>query len=65
MFLVLAIAFFSLFVGHVVIGSISGASLVGDVGELIILICASITFVIAILDAEKKEKLRNHSSQQD
>ena len=65
MFLVLAIAFFSLFVGHVVIGSISGASLVGDVGELIILICASVTFVIAILDAEKKEKLRNHSSQQD
>ena len=65
MFLVLAIAFFSLFVGHVVIGSISGVSLVGDVGELIILICASITFVIAILDAEKKAKLRSHSSQQD
>ena len=65
MFLVLAIAFFSLFIGHVVIGSISGTSLVGDVGELIILICASVTFVVAILNAEKKAKLQNHSSQED
>ena len=65
MFLALAFAFFALFVGHVVIGSIGGVSLVGDVGEMIILICASVTFVIAILHAEKKAESLKHSSQQD
>ena len=65
MYLALAIAFFTLFIGHVVIGSVSGTSLVGDVGELFILICASVTFVIAILRAEKKAELQNQSTQQD
>lgn len=56
MYLILSIALFSLFVGHVLAGSFAGMAPVGDIGEMIILILAAICFVVAILKAEKAEK---------
>lgn len=52
MYLRLAILSFALFMGHIFMGSVWGASIVGDVGELIILLFTSVLFVIAILQAE-------------
>lgn len=62
MFLGLTVVTFFLFVGHIFIGSVWGTSLVGDVGELLILLCASIFFVVAILQAEKAEKSKKQNS---
>ena len=53
MFLLLAGVFFAIFAGNVFFGSVRGASLLGDVGELIILMFAAGFFVIAILQAER------------
>jgi hypothetical protein len=52
MYLGLALTTFVLFVGHVFLGSFWGISLVGDIGELLMLICSSAFFVLAILRAE-------------
>lgn len=53
MFLVLSMIFFILFVGHVLFSAFWGALLVGDIGELILLVLASVSFVAAILKVEK------------
>lgn len=53
MYLRIAFLTFVLFVGHVFIGSVWGTSLIGDIGELLLLICASVFFVVAILQAER------------
>lgn len=62
MYLRLAFLTFVLFVGHIFIGSVWGISLVGDLGELVMLICASILFVVAILQAEKSANSNTENS---
>lgn len=54
MALALTFLFFTLFIAHIFIGSLGGASLVGDVGELTILIFSVVFFVAAILKAERE-----------
>ena len=56
MYMGLALTTFVLFVGHVFLGSFWGVSLIGDIGELLLLTCASVLFVIAILQAERSAK---------
>lgn len=56
MYLGLSFLIFVLYVGHVVLGSFWGISLVGDIGELLLLICTSVLFVVAILHAEASAK---------
>lgn len=56
MYLKLSFLTFILFAGHILLGSLWGISLVGDIGELIILLCSSVLFVIAILQAETRVK---------
>jgi len=56
MYLKLSFLTFILFAGHILLGSLWGVSVVGDIGELIILLCSSVFFVVAILQAETKEK---------
>jgi hypothetical protein len=56
MYLGLALITFVLYVGHVFLGSFWGVSLIGDIGELLLLICATVLFVIAILQAERSAK---------
>ena len=53
MYLWVSIGLFSLFVGNVVTGSISGSPFLGDVSEMLLLALACIFFVAAILRAER------------
>lgn len=62
MYLIAALITFALFVSHIFIGSVWGVSFIGDIGELIILLCASVLFVVAILRAERLEKSGKHNS---
>ena len=52
MALILAAALFAGFIANVVMGASSGASFLGDVGEMLVLFAASVAFVAAILKRE-------------
>ncbi len=62
MFLVLAFAFFSVFVLNVVLGAFSNASFMGDTVEMLVLFGASAAFVVAIL---KRESDREQTQKKD
>ncbi|MXN67505.1 hypothetical protein GR183_21585 [Stappia sp. GBMRC 2046] len=62
MFLVMAGVFFAVFVGNVFFVSVGGASPVGDVGELILLMFAAVSFVVAILRAESRREFERVNS---
>lgn len=47
-----ALALFVIFTVNVVMGSLSGAAFLTDVGEMLLLLAASIAFVAAILQRE-------------
>lgn len=44
------------FVANVVVGSISGDPFIGNVGEMILLLAASVAFVFAILKREADDR---------
>ena len=50
--LTVACVLFLTFVANVVMGSISGAAFLGNVGEMLVLLAASVAFVVAILAKE-------------
>ncbi len=52
MFLIGAVIVFLAFFLNVALGSFADAALLGDVGEMLVLSCASILFVVAILRKE-------------
>lgn len=52
MFLIIAALFALAFVANVVMGATGGSSFVGDVGEMLLLLAASVNFVVAILKRE-------------
>mgnify|MGYP003625377731 CR=1 FL=1 len=56
MFLFLAAGFFAVYTINVVVGSLNGAAFLGGVGELLLLLAASIAFVGGILRREAAEK---------
>lgn len=56
MILILAGILLALFVGNVVMGSTSNAAVLGNVGEMVLLLTASIVFVIGILKKEADAK---------
>ncbi len=47
-----ALALFAIFSVNVVMGSLSGSAFLTDVGEMLLLLAASIAFVVAILGKE-------------
>lgn len=53
----IAAAFFGAYLANVVAGA-AGAAFLSDVGEMILLWLASISFAVAILQREKAEKLK-------
>lgn len=61
MALTLAVVFFAAFVANVIVGSIGNAPIVGDVGEMLLLLAASASFVVGILKREALEKKRKNS----
>ncbi|CTQ32680.1 hypothetical protein [Jannaschia rubra] len=50
--LLIAVFLFSVFVLNVVLGSTSGRAFLGNVGEMLMLLGASVAFVVAILRRE-------------
>lgn len=54
----IAAAFFAAYLANVVAGALTGAPFLSDVGEMIMLWLASISFVVAILQKERAEKDR-------
>ena len=56
MYLILSLAFLSLFAANVLIGSVTHQPFVGDIAEMLLLACAVITFVVAVLGQEKSAK---------
>ena len=62
MALIIAALFVLGFVANVVIGSMTGTPIVGDVAEMCLLFAGSIAFVVAILKREAVEKDSTNSS---
>ncbi|PSL18118.1 hypothetical protein [Shimia abyssi] len=60
MFTFTAIGLFSVFVANVVIGANGGTQFLGDVGEMIVLFCASLAFVVVTLQKETAEKSKDN-----
>lgn len=58
MFLISAAIVFAVFFTNVAMGAFADAAFLGDVGEMLVLSCASVLFVVAIL---KKEADRSKS----
>ncbi|MEM1431806.1 MAG: hypothetical protein AAGG09_20300 [Pseudomonadota bacterium] len=56
MALAAAAIFFAIFVTNVALGALAGSAFMGDVQEMLVLLCASVFFVAAILRAEGAEK---------
>mgnify|MGYP000485748158 FL=1 len=52
MFLIGAVIVFSAFFLNVALGAFADAAVLGDVGEMLVLSCASVLFVVAILRKE-------------
>lgn len=59
MFLAASIAVFIVYFSNVALGAFAGSAFLGDVGEMLVLLVASILFVVAIL---KKEADRNNEN---
>ena len=52
MFLICAVFVFAVFFSNVALGAFADAAFLGDVGEMLVLSCASVLFVVAILRKE-------------
>ncbi len=50
--LIVALVFFAVFVANVVLGSTSNSAFLGNVGEMLVLLGASVAFVVGILAKE-------------
>lgn len=60
MFLTASILAFALFSANVALGAFTGNALLGDVGEMLVLLAASGLFVVAILKKEADRKGRDN-----
>lgn len=59
MFLAASIAVFIVYFSNVALGAFAGSAFLGDVGEMLVLLVASILFVVAILKKEADRKNEN------
>lgn len=59
MALALSALLFALFFGNVMLGAFWSKAVLGDVGEMLVLLAASTLFVVAILKKEADRKERN------
>jgi hypothetical protein len=62
MFLVGAVFVFAVFFLNVALGAFADASFLGDVGEMVVLSCASVLFVVAILKREADRSKKDDSA---
>ncbi len=59
MFLAASIAVFIVYFSNVALGAFANSAFLGDVGEMLVLLLASILFVVAILKKEADRKNEN------
>ena len=59
MFLIASILTFLIFAANVALGAFGGNAVLGDVGEMLVLLAASTLFVVAILKKEADRKSLN------
>ncbi|NND92946.1 MAG: hypothetical protein HKN42_18965 [Granulosicoccus sp.] len=64
MYLFVSVVLFAGFVGNVLLGSMTGKPLLGNIGELLLLIGVSVSFVAAILSAERARTLKEDNQNQ-
>ncbi|MCL3882915.1 hypothetical protein [Marivita sp. GX14005] len=60
MFLIAAILTFAVFFANVAMGAFTGTTFIGDLGEMLVLLAASIFFVVAILKREADRENRKN-----
>ncbi len=56
MFLAAAVIVFAVYFANVALGAFTGGAVLGDTGELLVLLTATILFVVAILKKEADRK---------
>ncbi len=56
MFLAAAVIVFGLYFANVALGAFTGGAVLGDTGEMLVLLTATILFVVAILKKEADRK---------
>jgi hypothetical protein len=61
MFLAASILVFAVYFANVALGAFASSAFLGDVGEMLVLLLASILFVVAILQKEADHKKNNGS----
>ncbi len=59
MFLILSGILFVIFFGNVLMGSLGGATYLGDIGEFLVLLATAICFTVAILKSEANNKAQS------
>ena len=62
MFLISTLALFAVFTANVAIGAAGGAQFMGDVGEMLTLLAASLCFVVVTLKREAADKSKQDNS---
>lgn len=62
MFLVLSFIVFAVFFLNVALGAFADSAFLGDVGEMLVLFCASVLFVVAILKKEADRSKNDDSA---
>jgi hypothetical protein len=61
MFLAASVVVFAFYFANVALGAFANSAFLGDVGEMLVLLAASILFVVAILKKEADHKDKNGS----
>ena len=61
MFLAASVIVFAIYFANVALGAFANSAFLGDVGEMLVLLAASILFVVAILKKEADHKNKNGS----
>jgi hypothetical protein len=61
MFLAASVVVFAIYFANVALGAFANSAFLGDVGEMLVLLAASILFVVAILKKEADHKDKNDS----
>ena len=56
MYLLVAVALFSVYFSNVVLGAFADAGFLSDVGEMLVLFASSVAFTVTILKAEGAKK---------
>ena len=62
MFLIISFLVFAVFFVNVALGAFADSAFLGDVGEMLVLFCASVLFVVAILKKEADRSKNDDSA---